>query len=148
MSRFRIAIVASRFNQDITDKLLESTVQRLYEHGFTSDLITIVRVPGAIEIPITAKRLAKTQKYTVIIALGAVIMGETKHFDYVCQQVSIGCLNVSMDHDIPVIFGVLTTETEEQAYARVTGEHSKNGIYIADAAIEMIATLDKIAHER
>lgn len=141
---FNIAIVVSRFNEEITQKLHEGAVSRLYELGFTSEQVKVIFVPGAIEIPITAQRLANTKEYQAIIALGAVIQGETKHFDYVCQQVSYGCQKVALTHDIPVIFGVLTTDTEEQAYDRVGGKHGHKGQEAADAVFELVKTLNEI----
>ncbi len=138
---FNIAVVVSRFNEEITQKLRDGAVSRLNELGFNAQQIKIISVPGAIEIPITAQRLAKTKKYEAIICLGAVIQGETKHFDYVCQQVSYGCQQVALTHDIPMIFGVLTTDTEEQAYDRVGGAHGHKGREAADTAFELVNTL-------
>jgi 6,7-dimethyl-8-ribityllumazine synthase len=142
--RFNIAIVVSRFNQEITQKLYDGAIQRLKELNVDTQKVTVVWVPGAIEIPLAAQRLAKTKKYEAIICLGAVIMGETKHFDYVCQQVSFGCQTVALTHDIPVIFGVLTTDTEEQAYDRVGGLHGHKGRSAVDTAFELISVLRQI----
>ena len=142
---FNIAVIVSRFNEEITQKLLQGALSRLSELGFTPEQIKVVSVPGAIEIPLTAQRLAKTKKYEAMICLGAVIQGETKHFDYVCQQVSHGCQHVSLTHDIPVIFGVLTTDTEEQAYDRVGGKHGHKGREAADVAYELVQTLSEIS---
>ncbi|HEX2548369.1 MAG TPA: 6,7-dimethyl-8-ribityllumazine synthase [Gammaproteobacteria bacterium] len=136
---FCIAIVVSRFNQEITQKLLDSAYQRLQELQYDMNKVKTVLVPGAIEIPITAKRLASTMRYDAIICLGAVVLGETKHFDYVCQQVSFGCQEVALTHNIPVIFGVLTTDTEEQAFAR-----TEVGRYSVDTAMELLTTLNQI----
>lgn len=136
-----IALVTSRFNQPVTDKLKASALQRLKALQFTQDQITEVSVPGAVEIPLVAQRLAKSGNYAAIIALGCVIRGETSHYDYVCQQVSHGCQRVALDNNVPVIFGVLTTETSEQAFARSGGMHSDKGIEAVDAAIEMIMLL-------
>jgi 6,7-dimethyl-8-ribityllumazine synthase len=107
---FNIAIVVSRYNLDITQELLAGAVTRLFEHGFSEDHLTVVWVPGAVEIPLTAQRLARTGKFATVICLGAVIFGETRHFDYVCDQVSQGCQQVALTNDVPVIFGVLTTD--------------------------------------
>jgi 6,7-dimethyl-8-ribityllumazine synthase len=142
--RFSIAIVVSRFNQEITQKQYDGAIKRLEELDFDTQQITVVRVPGAIEIPLAAQRLAKTEKFEAIICLGAVIMGETKHFDYVCQQVSYGCQKVALTYDIPVIFGVLTTDTEEQAYDRVGGKHGHIGRSAVDTAFELISVLRQI----
>ena len=114
------------------------------ERGIATQDILIVEVPGAVEIPVVAKQLAMQTKACVIIALGAVIRGETTHYDYVCQQVSEGCQRVALDHQIPVIFGVLTTENEAQAQDRVGGAHGHKGISAADAAIQMYLTLEKL----
>lgn len=141
---FNMAIVVSRFNEEVTQKLYDGAIERLEELGFDSQQLTVVWVPGAIEIPLTAQRLAQTEKYEAIICLGAVIFGETKHFEYVCQQVSYGCQRVSLDHDIPVIFGVLTTETEEQAYARVGGDRGHAGRSAVDTAFQLVSTLRQI----
>src|SRR5690606_17986785 len=122
ISQIKGAIVVSQFNQSITDKLLEGAVSRLNQLNLNANQITIVNVPGAVEIPLTAKLLAKSEKYDAIICLGAVIRGDTSHYDYVCQQVSQGCQQVMMEFDIPVIFGILTTENEEQAEDRVGGK--------------------------
>lgn len=141
---FNIAIVVSRFNEEITQKLFDGASERLQELGFDSQQITVVWVPGAIEIPLAAQRLAQTKKFEAIVCLGAVILGETKHFDYVCQQVSYGCQKVALDHDIPVIFGVLTTNTEEQAYERAGGEQGHIGRSAVDTAFQLISTLRQI----
>ena len=108
----------------------------------------MIQVPGAIEIPLVAKLLAESNRYKAIIALGAVIRGETSHYDYVCDQVSQGCQKVMLDFNIPVIFGVLTTENEEQALARVGGVHGHKGIDAADAALEMIQVVEELVSLR
>lgn len=141
---FNIALVVSRFNEEITQALYNGAMARLNELGFNAQQIKIVWVPGAIEIPITAQRLAHTKKYEAIVCLGAVILGETKHFDYVCQQVSYGCQKVSLTNNIPVIFGVLTTHTEEQAYDRVNGVKGHMGQSAIDTACELVKTLRDI----
>lgn len=141
---FNVAIIVARFNTEITEALCQGAIARLRELGFTNELITTVSVPGAIEIPIVAQQLAKTKHYEVIIALGAVIQGETVHMDYVCEQVSQGCQRVMLDHNIPVIFGVLTTLDEEQARERVGGSHGHKGRDAADAAYEMVSILRQI----
>lgn len=138
MSSHKIAIIVSEFNSEITDKLLEGAVTHLKESGKTDDDLYIVHVPGAVEIPLIAQLLAKSQQYAAIICLGAVIRGETSHYDYVCEQVSQGCQRVMLDHSIPVIFGILTTENEAQAYDRLGGKHGHKGMDVAKAAIKMI----------
>jgi 6,7-dimethyl-8-ribityllumazine synthase len=142
--RFNIAIVAARYHVNVTQKLFDGTIERLHELNFDRDQITTVWVPGAVEIPIAAQRLARTEKYAAIIALGAVIFGETKHFDYVCKIVSEGCLQVSLTNDIPVIFGVLTTDTLEQAHARSGGNKGNVGRSSADTAYELLSVLQQI----
>lgn len=142
--RFNIAIVIGRFHLDITQKLFDGAIERLKELGFDSDQITAIWVPGAVEIPLTAQRLARTGRFAAIICLGAVIFGETRHFDYVCQQVSQGCQDVALNHDIPVIFGVLTTENIEQARARAGGSKGNMGRYAADSAFELVSVLQQL----
>ncbi|OGT30456.1 MAG: 6,7-dimethyl-8-ribityllumazine synthase [Gammaproteobacteria bacterium RIFCSPHIGHO2_12_FULL_35_23] len=139
-----IALVVSRYNQEITDELLNEALARLKELEVRMENITIVHVPGAIEIPLAAKRLAQTKKYHAIIALGAVIRGETNHYDYVCQQTSSGCMQVMLEYNIPVVFGVLTTENVEQATDRIGGKKGYKGREAADTALEMISILEQI----
>ncbi|HHT9951888.1 TPA: 6,7-dimethyl-8-ribityllumazine synthase [Legionella pneumophila] len=134
---FPIALVVSTFNELITSALKKGALDRLAELGFKSEDITLVEVPGAVEIPFVAQLLAKKQKVEVIVALGAVIRGETSHYDYVCDQVSQGCQRVMLDYNIPVIFGVLTTENDEQALARVGGTHGHKGRDAIDCAVSM-----------
>jgi 6,7-dimethyl-8-ribityllumazine synthase len=141
---FNLAIVVSRFHSEITQKLLDGAQERLAELGFNKENITIVWVPGAIEIPLTAQRLARTKKFAAVICLGAVIFGETKHFDYVCQQVSHGCQQVALAENIPVIFGVLTTTTMAQAVDRTGGKKGHAGRQAIDAAFELISVLSQI----
>lgn len=133
----KIAVITSRFNESVTTKLFEGCVQRLEELGVTLGDDDIRWVPGAVEIPLIAQRYAK-KSYDAIICLGAVVRGETTHYDYVCQQVSYGCQRVALDYDIPVIFGVLTTENGAQAFDRVGGAHGHKGRDAAEAAVEMI----------
>jgi len=141
---FPVGIVVSRFNHEITGPLLEGAMQRLKELEFSEKAITIVWVPGAVEIPIAAQRLAQLGTFDAILALGAVIRGETTHYDYVCDQVSTGCQQVALQNDIPVIFGVLTTENEAQAKDRIGGNHGHKGRDAVDAAIEMVAVLRQL----
>ena len=139
-----IAIVVSRFNAEVTDALLEGAVERLKELEVPIEKTTIVHVPGAIEIPLVIQRLAETKHYDVAIALGAVIRGETDHYAYVCEQVSQGCQQVMLAHNLPVIFGILTTDDESQAEDRIGGRHGHKGREAADAAIEMISILEQL----
>ena len=141
---FPIAIVVSLFNREITSVLQEGAVARLAEFGFTDHYVTVVEVPGAVEIPLVAKRLAQKNKFGAIIALGAVIRGETSHYDYVCQQVSDGCQQVNLTYDTPVVFGVLTTENEEQAQDRLGGKQGHKGIEAADCALAISAILKQL----
>lgn len=138
---FPIGIVVSRFNEEITQKLLAGAHSRLQELGFDEGQITVVDVPGAVEIPLILQKLAEKKEFDALIALGAVVRGETSHYDYVCEQVSHGCQKVGLDFQIPVIFGVLTTENEQQALERVGGLHGHKGKEAVDAACEMVALL-------
>lgn len=142
---FPVAIVVSRFNETITEKLLDGALGRLEALGFAQSDITVVHVPGAVEIPLVAQRLAGTGSYQAIITLGAVIRGETTHYDYVCEQVSQGCQQVSLQEDLPVIFGVLTTENQQQALDRVGGAKGHKGADAVDAAVEMVSLLANLS---
>ncbi|MDF1653649.1 MAG: 6,7-dimethyl-8-ribityllumazine synthase [Coxiellaceae bacterium] len=139
-----LAIVYSRFNSEITDLLLQGAQARLKELDFDLDKVPVYQVPGAVEIPLVAKKLAKSKHYHAVICLGAVIRGETTHYDYVCDQVSQGCQQVMMEFELPVIFGVLTTENKAQALDRCGGAHGHKGRDAVDAAIEMVALLEKV----
>lgn len=144
-NQFNLAIVASRFNHDVTKPLFNGTIERLHELGFTSDHIMAAWVPGAVEIPIVAQKFASLGKIAAVICLGAVIRGETTHYDYVCQQVSYGCQRIALDTGKPIIFGVLTTEDEQQALDRVGGKMGHKGREAADCAYEMVSVLHQIA---
>lgn len=141
---FPLAIVVSRFNETVTQALLEGALSRARALGFSEDDLTVVHVPGAVEIPVVAQRLAHSREHKAIIALGAVIRGDTSHYDYVCDIVSQGCLDVSLQHQIPVIFGILTTENEEQAMDRCGGNHGNKGEYAVDAAVEMAKVMSEL----
>ncbi len=139
---FNIALVVSRFNQEVTSKLLAGALGRLRKLGFSDEKqITVVHVPGAVEIPLAVKLAVESDRFRAVVALGAVIRGDTPHFDYVCQQVSDGCQKITLESGIPVIFGVLTTENEEQAMARSGGVMGNKGIDCVDAAIEMVSVV-------
>src|SRR3954465_5026096 len=142
----RIAIAAARFNADLVDELLAGCLRRLTELGVAETHVEVVRVPGAFELPVTAKAFARTNRFDAVICLGAVVRGDTPHFDYVAGEGARGLQDVSIDEHLPVIFGVLTTNTHEQAVARVGGSHGHAGERAAEAAVEMIAVLDQIAH--
>ncbi|ABS76924.1 6,7-dimethyl-8-ribityllumazine synthase [Coxiella burnetii] len=143
-SSFKLAIVVSQFNRAVTEKLLNGVLQRLTELDVQANQIKTVWVPGAVEIPLLAKRLAKSKHYQAIVCLGAVIRGETDHYNYVCQQVSFGCQQVALEYEVPIIFGVLTTTTKEQAFARAGGERGNKGADWADAAVSMIKLMKEI----
>ena len=134
----RIGIVAARFNEFITSKLLGGALDGLKRHEVSEDCIDIAWVPGAFEIPLIASKMAKSGKYDAVICLGAVIRGSTTHYDYVCSEVSKGIAHVSLNHDIPVMFGVLTTENIEQAIERAGTKAGNKGFDCAVGAIEMV----------
>lgn len=133
----KFCIILSRFNDFIGSKLLAGAVDELKRHGVNPDNIDIVKVPGAFEIPVIALKCAKTKKYNAIITLGAVIKGSTAHFDYVCAEVSKGVASVSLQTEVPVIFGVLTTDSIEQAIERAGTKAGNKGSDAAKTAIEM-----------
>lgn len=133
----KVGIVACRFNEFIVSKLLSGAIDGLKRHGVKDEEIEIAWVPGAFEIPLVAKKMANSNKYDAIICLGAVIRGSTSHFDYVCAEVSKGVANVSLNTDIPVIFGVLTTDSIEQAIERAGTKAGNKGYDAALSAIEM-----------
>jgi 6,7-dimethyl-8-ribityllumazine synthase len=140
-SDLRIAVVASRFNRFIVDQLVSGARDALERQGISESNVALAWVPGAFELPLLAERFASSKKYHAVIALGAVIRGGTPHFEYVAGECSRGLSRVSLDHGIPVILGVLTTDTVEQALERAgTGEGNK-GFDAAMAAIEMVETL-------
>lgn len=134
----RIGIVAARFNEFITSKLLGGALDGLKRHGVNEDAIDIAWVPGAFEIPLIASKMAKSGKYDAVICLGAVIRGSTTHYDYVCNEVSKGIAHASLNSDIPVMFGVLTTENIEQAIERAGTKAGNKGFDCAVGAIEMV----------
>ena len=133
----RIAIVVSRFNQLVSDPLLQGACDILLRHEVAADDITIARVPGAREIPLATQRLADSEKYDAIICLGAVIRGDTPHFDYVAGEVSRGVAETSKNSGLPVAFGVLTCDTFEQALDRAGGKAGNKGCEAAESALEM-----------
>ena len=144
VSNEKFCIIVSRFNEFITSKLLSGAVDELKRHGVKEDNIDIVWCPGAFEIPIVAKKCAKSKKYNAIITLGAVIKGSTSHYDYVCAEVSKGVASVGLETEIPVIFGVLTTDNIEQAVERAGTKAGNKGSDAAKSAIEMASLLAKI----
>ena len=134
----KVAIVASRFNEIITNKLLGGAVDGLVRHGMDEENITAVWVPGAFEIPTIAQKLAKSGHYDAVICVGAVIRGQTSHYDYVCIEVSKGIAQVSLQIGVPVMFGVVTTENIDQAIARAGSKAGNKGYDCALGAIEMV----------
>lgn len=140
----KFAIVVSRFNEFITNKLLSGAIDCILRHEGDDKNITIVWVPGAFEIPLTAKKLAESKKYDSIICLGAVIRGATPHFDYISSEVTKGIGHVGLETGVPVIFGVLTTDTIEQAIERSGTKNGNKGWDAALSAIEMTNLLSKL----
>jgi 6,7-dimethyl-8-ribityllumazine synthase len=134
----RVAIVAARFNAHIVDGLVEGCQQRLAELGLSGARAVVHRVPGAYELPTAAKWLAESRQFAAVICIGCVIRGDTAHFEYVAGEAARGIAQVSLATGIPVIFGVLTTENEQQARDRAGGSHGHAGVSAADAAAEMI----------
>jgi len=138
----RFGLIVSKFNEMITSRLLSSALEILKEQGTREQDIEVVRVPGAFEIPLIASQMARSRKFDALMCLGAVIRGETPHFDYISAETSRGIAQASWDTGIPIIFGVLTTDTVEQALARAGGPDKNRGAEAARSAIEM-ATLQK-----
>jgi 6,7-dimethyl-8-ribityllumazine synthase len=141
----RFGIVVSRFNDFITEKLLGGALDALTRTGAKENDIQIIKVPGAFEIPLAAKKVAQTGSYDAVICLGAVIRGATPHFDYVCAEVSKGVAQVGLDFGIPVIFGVLTTDTVEQAIDRAGTKSGNKGWHAAMSAVEMANLMGTVA---
>lgn len=139
----RVGIVAARFNSFVVDRLIDGARRTLTDHGINNDAIILLHVPGAFELPLAARELAIHHKVDAVIALGAVIRGDTAHFDYVCSECSAGLMRVSLDYGIPVGFGVLTVEDEDQALVRA-GDEDNKGRDAAQAALEMIGLLRRV----
>ena len=142
-ARWKVAIVTARFNWEITGQLERGAIERLLELGIKDEQITRVRVPGAVEIPLAA-RLLIDRAHDAVIALGAVIQGDTKHFDYVCNSVERGCTQVMLETKRPVVFGVLTTNDEAQAFERIGGSHGHKGRDAAEVAVEMMNLVEDL----
>lgn len=140
----KIGIVCARFNEFITSRLLGGALDGLKRRGVDDDDVAVAWVPGAFEIPIVAKRMAKSGKYDAVICLGAVIRGSTSHYDYVCSEVSKGIAAVELETGVPVMFGVLTTENIEQAIERAGSKAGNKGSECAEGAIEMVNLLREI----
>lgn len=141
----RFGIVVGRFNSFIVERLLEGALDALVRHGADDSAITVARVPGAFEIPLVAKKMAESRAYDAIICLGAVIRGSTPHFDYVASEVSKGIAHVSLDYGVPVAFGVLTTDTIEQAVERAGTKAGNKGFEAAVTALETANVLREMA---
>lgn len=140
----RVALVASRFNDLIVERLLDGALDTLRRSGVADDDVAVAWVPGAVEIPLAAARLASSGRYDVVITLGAVIRGATSHYDHVCSMVASGVARASLDAGIPVIFGVLTTDTIEQALERAGTKAGNKGADAAQAAIETATLLREL----
>lgn len=140
----RFVVIASRFNEAITQKLVDGAMDALLKHGATYDDVDLVWVPGAWELPGAARRLMSGERYDGIVALGAVIRGDTPHFDYVAGECARGLADASHEFELPVGFGVLTCDTVEQAEARAGGEHGNKGWDAALAAMEMVDLFDRL----
>jgi 6,7-dimethyl-8-ribityllumazine synthase len=144
-SGLRFGIIRSRFNEDVTKRLLEGALDALRVSGARDESIDVVAVPGAFEIPLVASKLARSRRYDALICLGAVIRGETPHFDYISAQVSRGIAQVAYDYGLPVIFGVLTADTDKQADARSGKDGINRGYEAAVSAIEMANLMKRLA---
>jgi 6,7-dimethyl-8-ribityllumazine synthase len=140
----KYGIVVSRFNEFITSKLLGGALDALGRHGVQDDEITVVWAPGAYEIPLVAQKMAESGKYDAVITLGAVIRGATPHFDYVAAEAAKGVAHASMATGVPIIFGIVTTETIEQAVERAGTKAGNKGVDAAVAAIEMVNLVEQL----
>ena len=140
----RFAFVAARFNEFVVEPLIRGALDALKRHGATEKQIEIVRVPGAFDIPIVARKLALSRRYDALIALGAVVRGETPHFDYVAGECASGLARIALESGVPVAFGVLTTDTMEQALDRAGGKAGNKGAEAALAAVEMANLLRRL----
>ena len=140
----RVAVVVSRFNESITQRLLDGAMDALIRHGTAYENVDVVWVPGAWELPIAARRAMASERYDVVVALGAVIRGETPHFEYVAGEAARGLASASAEFDIPVAFGVLTCDSMAQAESRAGGEHGNKGWDAALAALEMSDLFERL----
>jgi 6,7-dimethyl-8-ribityllumazine synthase len=140
----RYAVLASRFNSHITSKLADGAMDALIRHGAASEDVDLVWVPGAWELPFAARRLAATERYNAIVVVGAVIRGETPHFDYIASEAARGLADASTEYEIPIGFGLLTTNDMAQAEARAGGEHGNKGWDAAIAALEMSDLFERL----
>jgi 6,7-dimethyl-8-ribityllumazine synthase len=140
----RFAVLASRFNEFVVDALVKGAIDALRRHGASDKQVEIVRVPGAYDMPCVARKLAQSRRYDAIIAVGAVVRGQTAHFDYVAGECASGLARVSAETGVPVAFGVLTTETAEQAMDRAGGKAGNKGAEAAASAIELVNLLRRL----
>lgn len=140
----KVALVAARFNDIIVDRLIGGAVDYLTRHGMQRENLTIVRVPGAFELPLVCQKLARSGKYQGIVALGAVIRGATPHFDYVCSEATKGIAHISLETGVPIGFGLLTTENIEQAVERAGSKAGNKGVDAAAAMLETIRVLEQL----
>ncbi len=143
----RFAIIASRFNKTVVDHLIEGAIEGLCRHGVPRENIELIWVPGAFEIPLAAQTIARRGGVDAMIALGAIIRGETPHFEQVASGCTSGLQRVMLDHNIPIAFGILTTETIEQAFERAGTKAGNRGFDAALVALEMVSLLERIGHE-
>ncbi len=143
-SKLKLALVVSRFNEDICDGLLNGAIATLKKIGFQENQYQVLRVPGAFEIPLLTQNLARQKKYDGIICLGAVIRGDTAHFDFVCQSVTSGLTRVQLDESIPIGFGIITTDTKEQALERSGDNNFNKGYETVVTVLEMIGLLKAV----
>jgi 6,7-dimethyl-8-ribityllumazine synthase len=140
----KVAIVTSRFNSYVVDRLYDGALKSLKANGVKDDAITVVKVPGAFEIPVAVQNLLDKDEFDAVITLGAVIRGETPHFDFICNECAHGISQIAINSGVPVIFGVLTVDNSEQAMDRAGDEESNKGYEAANAALEMISVIKKI----
>lgn len=140
----RYAVLASRFNNNITSKLADGAMEALVRHGAAVEDVDLIWVPGAWELPFAARRLAATDRYNAIVVVGAVIRGDTPHFDFICAEASRGLADASTEYEVPIGFGLLTTDDMAQAEARAGGEHGNKGWDAAIAALEMSDLFERL----
>jgi 6,7-dimethyl-8-ribityllumazine synthase len=140
----RYAVLVSRFNNHITSRLADGAMDALVRHGVSADDVDLVWVPGAWELPFGARRLAATERYNALVVCGAVIRGDTPHFDYICAEASRGLADTMTEYEVPIGFGLLTCDTMEQAEARAGGEHGNKGWDAAIAALEMSDLFERL----
>jgi len=143
----RLAVVASRFNDDVTKLLLDGALLELADHGLEPEFVPVVWVPGAFEIPLVAKQLAESGEREALIAVGAVIRGDTPHFDFVATECASGISRVALDTGVPIAFGVLTTDDRDQALARAGGTEGNKGAEAAATAVEMVDLLRQLGKQ-